>query len=357
MPTLFCVRPETRNIGNDLINRATSDLVRFVFGSDTVIVNIPALRGPQYGGLTAAQIYDMNRLADGVVIGGGNLFENGQLTIEPQALAALRVPLMLIGMSHGRIYDADGELMDRTDAMAPETLRLLARKASVILVRDGGSRALLDELGIGRVELGGCPSMFMAPNPLDHDPRGRVLLSIRHPSRMCVSPELQWRIADDVRRLIAALEDAYGPNVSLVCHDYRDIEFAKAFPRTPLLYFDDAGAYVDTLRDCRLSVSYRLHAFLPCLSFGTPSIHLSYDERGKEMVATAGMGAWDVDITREPDVVAAVMSRARNLGRYRRLRAAAQVTIAALRATSVAGVRRFAAEIADGAPQRSALAT
>ena len=68
MATLFCVRPATRNIGNDLINRGTSDLIASVFGPDTAIVNVPALSGAQYGGFTAAQVYDMNRLADGVVI-------------------------------------------------------------------------------------------------------------------------------------------------------------------------------------------------------------------------------------------------------------------------------------------------
>jgi len=357
MATLFCVRPETRNIGNDLINRATSDLIRSVFGSDTVIVNVPALAGAHYGGLTASQVYDMNRFADGVVVGGGNLFENGQLTVEPQALAALRPPLMLIGMSHGRIFDASGDLVDRTDAMAPDTIRRLSEKASAVLVRDEGTLRILDGLGIHGAELGGCPSMFMAPNAPERKAGNRILLSIRHPSRMCVPPELQWRVADDVRRLLAALEDGYGATVSIVCHDYRDLELAKAFPATPLLYFDDVAGYVEALRDCRLSVSYRLHAFLPCLSFGTPSIHLSYDERGKEMVAAAGMGDWDIDLTREPDVVAAVMSRARSIGRYRALRFAAQASIAAMRTTSLAGIRRFADDVAGRAPRTSAVGT
>jgi polysaccharide pyruvyl transferase len=357
MATLFCVRPETRNIGNDLINRATSDLIRSVFGSDTVIVNVPALRSAQYGGLTASQIYDMNRFADGVVVGGGNVFENGQLTIEPQALAALQVPLLLIGLSHGRIFDPGGALVDRTDAMAPDAIRQLAAKASAILVRDAGTQRILERDAVHGAELGGCPTMFMAPNAPERKPGNRILLSIRHPSRMCVPPELQWRVADDVRRLLAALENAYGPTVSIVCHDYRDIEFAGGFPATPLLYFDDAAQYAEALRDCRLSISYRLHAFLPCLSFGTPSVHLSYDERGKEMVATAGMGDWDIDLTRERDVVPAVMARARSLDRYRELRSAAQGAIAELKATSVGGIRRFAADVASRTPAARAAFT
>ncbi len=349
MATLFCVRPATRNIGNDLINRATSDLIYSVFGPDTAIVNVPALKGPQYGGLTAAQVYDMNRLADGVVVGGGNLFENGQLTVDTQALAALHVPLMLIGMSHGRIYDAAGDLRERTDALAPATIRALAGKACVVLVRDHGSQRLLAELGAD-AEVGGCPSMFFPANPRAQALGERVLLSIRHPARMSVPPALQWRVADDVRRLIAALEAVYGNVVSLVCHDYRDIEFAKAFPGTPLLYFDDVDRYIAALRTCRLSVSYRLHAFLPCSAFGTPAIHLSYDERGAEMLATAGMAEWDIDLTSTGDVVAAVLDRIARIERYHELCRAARPAVAALAAVSLAALHRFRERVLQPEP-------
>ena len=81
-PTLFLVRPTTRNIGNDLIAYAISQLLYDAFGEDANIVAVPALVGPQFGGLVARQVYDMNRLADAVIVGGGNLFENGQLSYD-----------------------------------------------------------------------------------------------------------------------------------------------------------------------------------------------------------------------------------------------------------------------------------
>ena len=88
--TIFILRPETRNIGNNVISLALSNLLMKVFGVETVLVNIPAhagtFGGVQFGGLTPRQVYDINRLADGLVIGGGNLFENGQLTCDLQAL-------------------------------------------------------------------------------------------------------------------------------------------------------------------------------------------------------------------------------------------------------------------------------
>ncbi|WP_342151468.1 polysaccharide pyruvyl transferase family protein [Methylorubrum sp. SB2] len=357
MANLFCVRPATRNIGNDLINKATTDLLYAVFGPQASIINIPALRGPQYGGLTSQQVYDMNRFADGVVVGGGNLFENGQITIESHALEALSVPTLLIGLSHGRIYDEAYAFTHRTDSLPAHLVRQLGEKAMVRMVRDHASRGLLAELGVGGVEVTGCPSLFLPPNPAGAEGDGNILLSIRHPSRMSVPPPLQWRIADDVRRMIASLRAAYGDVVSLICHDYKDLEFAAAFPGMRALYFDDVERYIATLRACRLNVSYRLHAFLPCLAFGVPTIHLSYDERGQDMVATAGMKEWDIDLGREHDAVEAVMQRARAVDTYHRLRNKALPGIAELRTQTAAGLTRFAEAVTARKSRREGAAS
>jgi polysaccharide pyruvyl transferase WcaK-like protein len=342
MGSLFCVRPATRNIGNDLINKSTNDLLYAVFGPQVSIVNIPALSNHQYGGLTTKQIYDINRLADGVVVGGGNLFENGQLTIESHALEALTVPTMLIGLSHGRIYDETYSFTNRTDSLPGHLVRQLAAKANVKMVRDHASANLLAQLGVADVEVTGCPSLFLPPNPPGIVGDDSILISIRHPSRMSVPPPLQWRIADDVRGLISALTGEYGDVVSLICHDYKDLEFAAAFPGVRALYFDNVDHYIAKLRSCRFNVSYRLHAFLPCLAFGVPTIHLSYDERGKDMVATSGMGEWDIDLSREHDVVEAVLQRTRDMDTFHRLRNKAQPAIALMRDATLAGLNRFA---------------
>ncbi len=139
--TIFILRPETRNIGNSVISLALSNLLLKVFGTNAVFVNIPAqvgrLGGIEFGGLSPRQVYDINRLADGLVIGGGNLFENGQLSCDIQALSALRVPTAVVGLSHGKIYDDRGELVDRTDSLQREVIMSLIEKSEICLVRDG----------------------------------------------------------------------------------------------------------------------------------------------------------------------------------------------------------------------------
>ena len=337
---VFLVRPTTRNIGNDVIAYATAELIYDVFGERTNIVSIPALKGPQFGGLVPRQIYDMNRLADAVIVGGGNLLENGQLSYDAQAVDALRPPMMLLAVSHGRIAGRDGVMDNRTDALHPSAIRHLVQRSSVAMVRDHASQSILQEFG-AEVAVGGCPTLFLAPNADTHPPGSDVIISIRHPMRMCVPPTLQWRIAEDLRRLIATLRAEFGQPVWLACHDYIDLEFAAGFPDAAPLYFDDATRYMDALRQCALHVSYRLHGFLPCLAFGSHSIHLSYDERGRSMLASIGMSAWDIDVLQEPDCVSAVMDRAQSLARYRSTRQRAAPLIAALRETTLKGLTQL----------------
>ncbi|MDX2275945.1 MAG: polysaccharide pyruvyl transferase family protein [Hyphomonadaceae bacterium] len=341
MTALFCVRPATRNIGNDAINRGVAMLLQDTFGIDVGIVNIPALVGPQFGGFSSRQVYDMNRLAHGVVLGGGNLFENGQISIDKQALAALQPPMMMIGLSYGRIFDVRGELSDRTDALHPDLIRQLAQKSMAILMRDRISCEHLNSIGVSNVELAGCPTMFLPETPAGAEKNETILVSVRHPGRMSVPAPLQWRVADQVRSIIAAIESRYGKVVKLACHDYADIEFASAFDRTEFVYYDDVHTYFAALRSCRFNVTYPLHAFLPCLAFGTPSLHLSYDERGKNMIETADMADWNVDLMARHDVTAAVMDKIEAAESFQTARKQARPTIERFRKTTIEHLKKF----------------
>jgi hypothetical protein len=53
-------------------------------------------------------VHEINELGDGLIIGPGNLFENGAQGLDAQALSALRVPTMLFSVSTGRIFDRTG---------------------------------------------------------------------------------------------------------------------------------------------------------------------------------------------------------------------------------------------------------
>src|SRR5215475_13514738 len=108
MRTIFNVRPRTTNIGNDVIAMAGLALIERAAGSAVNLVTLPAkgtAGGTLGSGLNARNIYEINQLADGVIVGGGNLFENGALEVDSAGLGSLQAPMMLFSVSSGRIYD------------------------------------------------------------------------------------------------------------------------------------------------------------------------------------------------------------------------------------------------------------
>jgi len=101
-------------------------------------------------------------------------------------------------------------------------------------------------------------------------------------------------------------------------------------------------SHLALLRTAPLVVSFRLHAFLPCLSMGVPAINISYDERSLSLVRTIGMEAWDIDLVRSNDVVADVRDRCRRLAELKAMREAAQPRWSELVATMRAQMAAFA---------------
>jgi hypothetical protein len=326
--TLFCVRPTGFNIGNDTIFLGLRHLVRQTFGSGVNLVHVPAVKGEAGSvlyGLLPQSIHQMNQYGHGVIVGGGNLYENGALDVNVHALGALRPPLMLFSLSHGRIFDRRKQLVPRTDAMPPEVIRALNARAALSVARDDATLAHLQSFGIAHAALGGCPSMLVSQLPQAHAPamavaNGGTLLSVRNPRLMSVPLRDEARVHSTISRLIEALTaDGRGP-VRVLCHDTRDLEFASSLGPVDYLLPDDVYAYLDLLRRARLVVSFRLHAFVPCVSFGTPAVNISYDERSQSLMRTIGFADWDIDFLGAGDVVERVLDRCRRLQAYASLR-------------------------------------
>lgn len=353
MTTIFNVRPRTTNIGNDVIAVATCALMERALGASVNLVSLPAIAsggGTLGSGLSARNIYEMNQLADGVVVGGGNLFENGALNLDANALGSLTTPMMLFSVSTGRIYGRTGALAPRTDSMPKERMQLLCRRSDPILVRDRATAAHLEAIGVDRVQVAGCPTLLLEeilPNLPQPSERlaDTVLISVRHPRLMSIPYSLQGRMHGDVRWLIDFARGKGHDSVRLVCHDYQDLAFAAAFPDVPVLYTEDPLRFLAWVKGARLNITYRLHAFLPCLSYGTPSINISYDERAVSLIDTAGLAEWDIDMLRTPDLRGAVADRYANLSRLAALREAARPVWHKLRATLTDGFADFAGRV------------
>jgi hypothetical protein len=350
--TIFCVRPTGFNIGNDTIFVGLRHLVRQAFGEPVNLVHVPAVRGEDGSslyGLHARSVHQMNQYGHGVIVGGGNIYENGALDVDPQALRALRLPLMLFSLSHGRIYDHRHQLVPRTDAMADAMVVALNKQARLSLVRDDATLAYVRALGITSAQLGGCPSLLL--DDMDSGdgyavvPPGGILISVRSPRLMSVPTRDEMRVHDTVGRLVQDLRRLDRGPVRLLCHDTRDLEFASSFDGVDYILPDDVHTYLRLLREARLVVSFRLHAFVPCVSFGTAAINLSYDERSMSLVRTIGFGAWDVDFIRSSDPARDVLERCGRLADYAALREATRTTRAALCGTMRDAAATFAQQV------------
>jgi polysaccharide pyruvyl transferase WcaK-like protein len=330
MTNIYCIRPKGFNVGNEVIHVGVHHELNQAFGETVNVINLPATsrwEANNKAGFTPATVHEINQYGDGVVVGGGNLYENGELDVRPSALETLEVPMMLFSLSMGRIYNRRLELVRRTDSMTDDTLRALHKQAAVSMARDATTQRHLASVGCESV-LGACPTMFTSEVPQHLVPPATdaadALISVRTPNLMSVPIDLQMRVPHDIRAIADRLRELGYERVKLLCHDHRDIPFAASFGDLEYVYTDDVYAFLSLLKSARLTVSYRLHSVLPCLSYGTPVIKISYDERGTNTLDTVGMGDWNIDMTQEPSVIEAVNDRIARIDELPALREAAE---------------------------------
>lgn len=320
-PTLFCIRPKGFNVGNDVISLGLEHFIQRAFGQSVNLITLPATsryESHAKAGLTARTVHEINQYGHGVIVGGGNLYENGELEVDPWALETLEPPLMLFSLSSGRIYNHRRELVRRTDAMRPELIRALDKRADFSLARDERTTSYLRELGCEKPVTGGCPTVYLNQTrttlpPLPEADRGGVLISVRAPNLMNIPLPLQSRVRRDLEGLIELCRNRGHGRVRLLCHDQRDISFAASFSGVEYVYLSDARNYLSLLAHSDLNITFRLHSFLPCLSLNVPTVAVSYDERASALIDTLGFGDWNINLVRESDLVSAVAGRLDNL--------------------------------------------
>jgi len=351
MINLFCVRPRGLNIGNQIINASLRRMLRESFEEPVNLIEVPADGPEQDGwvtGLSARAVHEMNQYGHGVVLGGGNLYENGRLEFDPGALRRLQPPLLLCGLSWGRIYDRRDRLRPRTDSLPDDAIGALHAAASRHLVRDDATLAHLEGLGLDDVRLAGCPAMFageLAPRLSPRPDSAPVLVAVRNPELMSVPLRHRARVASAVGDIVGLLEERSPAPVCLLCNDRRDMAFAASLDGVPYLLADDLDDYLGLLRRAPLLVSFRLHASVPALALGTPAINLSYDERSLSLVRTLGLGEWDIDFVLEDDPVEAVRDRVDRIVEFDAVALRERGRWDALRATMLGEIEAFAADV------------
>ncbi|MSR55185.1 MAG: hypothetical protein EXS09_18140 [Gemmataceae bacterium] len=355
MITLYCLRPKAFNVGNDVIFAGLRHFVQEAFQCVVNLVTLPATsryESVAKAGLTPRTIHEINQYGHGVIVGGGNLYENGELEVNLDALEQLQVPMMLFSLSKGRVYSRNRKLVPRTDSMPARNILGLNRKALVSLARDEATHSQLIQMGVEkeRLVVGGCPTIFLdrmvstLPTLSSTDQEG-VFISIRTPDLMNIPLSDKVKVYRQVEEIIGFLRGQGHQKVRLLCHDHRDIPFAASFQGIDYVYTDDCGVFLALLKAASLVVTYRLHAVLPCLSFGTPAIAISYDERATSLIKTIGFDDWNIKLVESPDLLAEVMDRHRRLNEIEKIRERAKPRWDELYATMSGAFRDFAVAV------------
>lgn len=299
MYTIAIVRPFGHNVGNHAIHVALRQMLYEAFGRMVSVIEIPATAnsgGSDSYGLTQGSVHDINRFADGVIVGGGNLFENDAIDLDSEALAALQPPLLLFSNSWGRIYDRFEKLSPRSDSISTAKLSMLLGRADISLSRDSTTHKFAQTLD-PTDQLGWCPTIafsryrhILPRLPLDDDVG--ALISIRTPQLMNIPYRFQSQIPSLIDGAIEELRSAGHRRIRILCNDSRDLDFATLFRFTKSVdsvFASDVYEYLALLSQASLLVSFRLHATLPAISLGTPVVNITYDERAECLIGDLGV--------------------------------------------------------------------
>ena len=308
MYTIANIHPFGHNVGNHAIHVALRQMLYEAFGRLVSVIEFPAaiISGESgSSGLTKASVHDINRFADGVIVGGGNLFENDALDMDAEALAALQPPLMLFSNSWGRIYDRFERLTRRSDSISNDKFSLLLHRADLSLSRDSTTHALARSFD-PKDQLGWCPTIGLSRYrhilpPLPEGEEVGALIVVRTPQLMNVPYRFQNQIPNLIDRAIDDLRAAGHDRIRILCNDSRDLDFATVFRFTKSVdsvFASDVHEYLSLLSQASLLVSFRLHGTLPAISFGTPVVNVSYDERAECLIRDLGADEASLDLIR-----------------------------------------------------------
>lgn len=297
------------NIGNFLIQQAVRRIVERHCNGGVNFITIPAAGFGAKSGLTKKTIYDINQTASGVIIGGGNLFENGEIEFDKGALRALRKPMLVYSSSYGHIYGPDLSYVRRTDAINDNDLVTLLEHADVVLSRDQATYNHIESLMRHPDHLvGGCPSVYISDLANTEFSKGGQeenrfpLLAVRNPDQMNIPLSQKMKIHHLSEQCIELMESRSKEKVKVLCNDQRDIEYAMSFGKE-ILYTSDVYEYFNILNNVELAVSFRVHTSLPLWSLGRPTLNLSYDERSESLIKTLDMEKCDLNIIERRDSI------------------------------------------------------
>ena len=307
------------NVGNFAISKAIRSLLREI-NTDINILTIDAHGEKKLSGLNKQVVHEANLYGSGILVGGGNLYENNESIVDRNAIKSLQVPLGLFSISIGRIYNNKMQLERRTDVMPDDVIKDLHKISKFSLSRDLATYNHLESLKVKNNKLGLCPTLFLndyfeSSNRFNDVGKNDTLLVIRNPELMNIPIATKPKVAQFIKDTYFKLAKTK-PNIKVVCNDMRDISFVNSIGISKYIYTGEVDEYLTRLKNASLVISLRLHATLPCLSFGTRCINLSYDERSMSLMNSMGLEDWDIKVLSSKNLYEDVLKKIDQIKKY-----------------------------------------
>lgn len=289
------------NVGNFAISNSIKFMIKAI-DPDINILTIDAMSQKlnSFSGLNKKTIYEANQYSNGIILGGGNLYENNELSLDVNSLDSLEVPLILFSLSIGRIYNNNLKLSRRSDVMPDAIIKILNKKSIISLSRDFATFNYLKKIGLNKNKLGLCPTIFLneyfeIPRVYNNLGKGENLLVVRNPEQMSIPYIKRFEVADFIKKIYLKFKKEK-KEIKILCNDIRDIAFVNSLGINSYVYTQDVNEYLTRIKMAELIMSFRIHASLPALSFQKKFINFSYDERGESLMKSIGFENWDVPI-------------------------------------------------------------
>lgn len=241
---------------------------------------------------------------DLVIVGGGGLYSRWGLPLDPAALSAIKVPLVVFGAGLNRNLADPPLSAAQLDSIGQ--LHELARLASV---RDSASQRLLAGLGHQAV-LGGDPALWLQPRRpwlqwarlqwpgLSGGPAAGPRIGFNLAAHgwagqaECLEPVLAACVP-----VLQALAARPGARLVYLVHSDAERELLPRLQAVlPGLLACRAGAaglrWIYGQLD--LVISMMLHSSILAAAAGTPVINLAYDDKNRAFMEDIGCGAWQL---------------------------------------------------------------
>ncbi len=288
--------PHTFNAGDHFVIRSIrSHLKRFL--PEAVFVPKASAFNRGWGDpvrLTGKNLVYSNRYADAVVIGGSDQYNNWSLRIRSGEIRHLVPPLYLIGMGISSKQLGAPPHMEKKSYL--KDMRVTHEVARMVSVRDEPTQRFLQELGIEKAVVTGCPAMHLFAEEFRFESGGVLALTFPFPVVRKNRPQVYGRLLDVIRHFLRHARD-WGLRPVVVCHDDRDVHVAQeAFPEAELFFSNYVDKVIDFYRSTSVVLGSRLHATILAAGAGIPFVNIDLDARGEGFTQTFGLSGWNLPV-------------------------------------------------------------